>query len=137
MLNAKISWVSPHPQILSRTKSRSEQRAHLLPPSLLPLSQINFADAPDRYHLGYALIPIDTHIPILPIERYSGFTAHGTHTGQYIFSKDGDGLGELRTDVSEVAGGVLEKTWGRRDGKLLRDVCIQGNFEVREASFRR
>ncbi|KAL7409843.1 hypothetical protein BDY24DRAFT_418552 [Mrakia frigida] len=112
---------------------------------ILPISQhvvnaqrknfINFADAPDRYHLGYSHIPVEAHIPILPIERFSGFTAHGKHTGQYIFSPGGDGFGELRTDVSEVEGGVLDRTWGRRDGKMLRDVCIQGNFEAARRNY--
>lgn len=37
--------------------------------------------------------------------------------------------------MSEIEGGVLDTTWGRRDGKMLRDVCIQGNFEVSEAFF--
>ncbi|KAL7415150.1 hypothetical protein BDY24DRAFT_383883 [Mrakia frigida] len=90
---------------------------------------IFFADEPDRHHLGYAEIPVEAHIPMLPIERLPGFNAHGRHSGEYLFSKDKDGLGELRLPTKDVDESlVLDKTWGRRDGKVLRDVAIQGTF---------
>jgi len=108
---------------------------------------------------------VHAHIPFLPIERLRGFNAHGKHTGEYIFSPDQDGLGEMRAkpkskprakgkagadddefwkvETSEeglelllgggrVAG--LDSSWGRRDGKVLRDTIIQGNFEVSSRS---
>lgn len=68
---------------------------------------------------------------MLPIERLPGFNAHGRHSGEYLFSKDKDGLGELRLPTKDVDESlVLDKTWGRRDGKVLRDVAIQGTFAV-------
>ncbi|KAL7414568.1 hypothetical protein BDY24DRAFT_440530 [Mrakia frigida] len=124
---------------------------------------VAWSDEPARHHLGYSKVPIHAHIPILPIERLRGFNAHGKHTGEYIFSPEQDGLGELRAkpksrskqtteddgdefwkvETSEegevvLGGGLkegLDTTWGRRDGKVLRDAIIQGNFETARRNY--
>lgn len=59
------------------------------------LPQLQWADSPSHYHLGYAHVPIHAHIPILPIEHLPSFNSHGRHTGRYIFSNEEDGLGEF------------------------------------------
>lgn len=136
-----------------------------------------YSDTPTRYHLGYPHIPIHAHIPILPLEKLTSFNAHGVHAGEYVFSADGDGMGERRAtgpkkaevivnvgvmaeggagqeefwgvEETEVVvlgagggGGETEggaegervRSWGRRDGRVLRDAVIQGNFEVSQSA---
>lgn len=117
--------------LLLRLQTDSTRRTQPISSSLpLHYFQITLADQPNRYHIGYAQVPIDAHIPILPIEHLPGFNAHGRHSGDYLFSKDKDGLGELRAGQEADESLVLDRSWGRRDGKVLRDVAIQGTFSV-------
>lgn len=90
--------------------------------------QMSFVDQRERYHLGFSHIPIAAHIPILPLENLPSFNAYGPHPGHYIIT-DGDGTGETDSTNSSATEEPIE-IWGRRDGKVLRDVVIQGNFQV-------
>jgi hypothetical protein len=86
----------------------------------------DMADSFEYYHAGLQHIRARSHVPILPIERLPSFNAHGRHPGHFISTGAQDGMGEwLAMDTDEKVEGKVV-TWGRRDGKVLRDALIQG-----------
>jgi hypothetical protein len=83
------------------------------------------ADSFEYYHEGLQYVRARPHVPILPIEHLPSFNAHGRHPGIFINNAQ-DGMGEGLASDYEGTSNDTVLTWGRRDGRILRDAIIQG-----------
>lgn len=97
---------------------------------------LELADDPTKFHLGYHLVPVFEHIPIFSLEKLclnELSTLHEDTEDDELNRENEEFWTTDRLEIPDSRDTMASRavdSEGRRDGVLLRDAAIQGNFEL-------